>query len=194
MVAHRAHIGFGEREERVAVRPCDVAGCDCGGEFRAPKSRDHLTDYFWFCLEHVREYNRAWDYYAGMKADEIEDHVRADTTWNRPTWPLGRRGATLRRSERQTHWRDPFEFFGEEAGPHPSSSQSKGNRRPNSPEERALAVFDLDLPITLAIVKTRYKELVKLHHPDANGGDKQAEERLKLINEAYATLRQSLSI
>jgi hypothetical protein len=194
MVAARSHIGFGEAEPRITVRGCDAEGCLCGGEFRAPKSRDHLTDYYWFCLEHVREYNRGWDYYAGMAPDEIEAHVRNDTTWNRPTWPLGRRGATLRRTQRETNWQDPFEFFGEEAGPHPNASQNKAKRRPRGPEEQALALFDLDLPVTLAIVKARYKELVKLHHPDANGGDKQAEERLKLINEAYATLRQSLTI
>jgi curved DNA-binding protein CbpA len=65
--------------------------------------------------------------------------------------------------------------------------------RASSAEEKALAVLDLSLPITLVEVKARYKQLVKRHHPDANGGDKAAEERLKLINEAYATLRHSLA-
>jgi curved DNA-binding protein CbpA len=52
----------------------------------------------------------------------------------------------------------------------------------------------LALPLTPARLKARYKELVKLHHPDANGGDKGAEERLKLINQAYATLKQRLGV
>jgi DnaJ-domain-containing protein 1 len=193
MGTSRSSLDWDTHREHVALRHCDVTGCLCDGEFRAPKSRDQLNDYFWFCLEHVREYNRAWDYYAGMKPDEIEAHMRADTTWNRPTWPLGKRGATLRRGERETYFTDPFEFFGEEAGPHPNTAGTKHKRRPHGPEEHALVVFDLEAPITAEQVKSRYKELVKRHHPDANGGDKDAEERLKLINEAYQTLRQSLA-
>ena len=64
---------------------------------------------------------------------------------------------------------------------------------PASPEARALAIFDLEAPLNLTRLKARYKELVKLHHPDANGGDKLAEERLKDINEANATLKKFLS-
>src|SRR5437868_5385867 len=56
----------------VAERRCDISGCDCVGEYRAPKSPRQLTDYFWFCLDHVRAYNASWDYYAGMSTDEIE--------------------------------------------------------------------------------------------------------------------------
>ena len=61
------------------------------GEFRAPLARDRLTEYRWFCLEHVREYNKKWDYFAGLDADAIEQHIRADTIWRRPVWPLGGR-------------------------------------------------------------------------------------------------------
>ena len=59
-------------------------------------------------------------------------------------------------------------------------------------EERALVILDLRPPVSVAIVKTRYKELVKRHHPDANGGDKAAEERFKQISEAYRTVMNSL--
>ena len=56
----------------VAERRCDISGCDCVGEYRAPKSPRQLTDYFWFCLDHVRAYNQSWDYYAGMSTDQIK--------------------------------------------------------------------------------------------------------------------------
>jgi curved DNA-binding protein CbpA len=52
-------------------------------------------------------------------------------------------------------------------------------------------VFDLAPPVTFAGLKSRYKELVKAHHPDAHGGDRAAEERLKVINQAYTTLKAS---
>ena len=70
-------------------RVCETPGCRLAGEYRAPRARDRLNEYRWFCLEHVREYNKKWDYYAGLGAEQIEAHIRADTTWRRPVWPLG---------------------------------------------------------------------------------------------------------
>ena len=72
-------------------RVCEAPGCRLHGEYRAPWARDRLNEYRWFCLEHVREYNKKWDYFAGLGAEQIEAHIRADTTWRRPVWPLGAR-------------------------------------------------------------------------------------------------------
>src|SRR5512146_3528765 len=72
-------------------RLCDHPGCDGCGDFRAPRSRLELDRYYWFCLEHVRAYNRAWNYYAGMSEGEIEAEIRRDTVWQRPSWKLGER-------------------------------------------------------------------------------------------------------
>ncbi len=73
------------------VRLCDHPGCDAGADFRAPRSRLELDRYYWFCLEHVRAYNSAWNYYRGMSETEIESEIRYDTVWQRPTWKLGQR-------------------------------------------------------------------------------------------------------
>ncbi len=164
-----------------------MPGCDCAGEYRAPKSRKHLTDYFWFCLDHVRSYNAAWDYYAGMSTEEIEAHLRADTIWHRPTWPLG--GRPGRPQETKTYrFRDHFGVFDDLF--EGATSRDTGSRPRTPPAQaKALALFNLTPPVTFTEVRARYKELVKQHHPDANGGDKAAEERLKLINEAYVILR-----
>jgi curved DNA-binding protein CbpA len=56
-----------------------------------------------------------------------------------------------------------------------------------------LATLGLSWPVTMAEVKTRYKELAKRHHPDANNGDRAAEDRLKIINLAYAAVRSRLA-
>ena len=72
-----------------ATRRCEAPGCLGEGRFRAPKARGHLNDYLWFCLEHVQEYNAKWNYYAGMRDEEVEAQRQADTTWQRPTWPSG---------------------------------------------------------------------------------------------------------
>lgn len=171
------------------TRACDHPGCIGEGAYRAPKSRD-LRDYYWFCLDHVRAYNASWDFHAGMSQDEIETAIRRDSVWNRPSWTLGRRDGDPA-SWHAHKVRDPFGFHAEGA---PKPDAEPPPRRAATPEQaRALSIFDLELPVTFDQVRARYKELVKRHHPDANGGDKQAEERLKLINEAYATLRGALS-
>lgn len=73
----------------VRQRPCDYPGCPEAGLYKAPRSRDRLHDYYWFCLDHVRDYNAQWDFLKGLSSDEIEEQIRLATVWNRPTWPLG---------------------------------------------------------------------------------------------------------
>jgi hypothetical protein len=158
---------------------CDAPGCPLAGEYRAPKSRSNLREFLWFCLDHVREYNASWDFYKGMSPGEIEHQLRADTSWQRPTWPLGRLGQS-RMDEAVEAELHAFTFGARPAPPRPSAP----------PELRdALGVLDLHWPVSMDEVKTRYKELAKRHHPDANGGDKASEEILKTVNLAYATLR-----
>jgi DnaJ domain len=164
---------------------CAAPGCENQGEYRAPKSRSGGRDFHWFCLEHVREYNASWDYYKGMSPDEIEAQLRADTSWQRPSWPLGQLGQTSRMDEALEHELHAF-AFGPRAKPPPQPSLPADLRE-------ALGVFGLIWPVTLTTVKAKYKELAKRHHPDANHGDKHSEEMLKSINLAYATLRGKLA-
>jgi len=166
----------------IPFRPCDHPGCTGLGEYRAPRSKATLRQFYWFCLDHVREYNAAWNFYAGMSTAEIEREIRHDTVWQRPSWPLGARVGALYGAK----WRGFGLFDLDEDAP--ARPQPK---RPRSPQEKALALFDLVPPLTLAGLKARYKELVKRHHPDIHGGDKAAEERLKEINQAYSTLKAS---
>lgn len=166
------------------IRCCDHPGCSAGGEYRAPKARDRLNDYYWFCLDHVREYNAAWDFYRGMSPEQIEDEIRRSTTWQRQTWPLGAKTAHRRF---RFGVDDPFGAFEDEAADaHPAHTVE-------TPEQAAMRVMELDAPLTLVMLKARYKELVKRHHPDANGGDKAAEEKFKEINQAYTTLLASIT-
>jgi hypothetical protein len=175
------------------VRPCDHHGCIASGDFRAPKSRLNLHDYYWFCLGHVRAYNSAWNYYAGMSVSEIEAEIRHDTVWQRPSWRLGdRHGPGY-----ADRIRDHFGVFSAGSnGPRDRGRRSDDRgrdavRRALSAREQALAVFEIEPPFTPVRLKARYKALVKLHHPDAHGGDKASEEKLKIINQAYATLKAS---
>ncbi len=168
-----------------AERRCQHPGCPEQGAYRAPVSRDRLSEYYWFCIEHVREYNRAWDYFAGMSEAEIEHQRRWDTVWQRPSWPLGQFGQRAGRASRFKVG-DGFEFFSEDA-----ASPARG--RAQSEEQKALALLDLKEPVPFEDVRTRYKTLVKQLHPDANPSNAEAEERLKFVNQAYAALKISFA-
>jgi DnaJ-domain-containing protein 1 len=192
-------------------RPCEHAGCVEPGDYRAPRGPSDLQHYRWLCLAHVREFNRAWDYFAGWNQAEIERFQREAVTGHRPTWPLGKRPP--RSDETLDTLRDAFRRFARDwvderaagaagaakgrAGRGPGNANGAGTTGANgfagAPEHlnEALAVFGFSAPVELPALKQRYKELVKLHHPDANGGNRESEELLKLINRAYTYLRQT---
>ena len=179
----RAPLDFGNDPPRAPARACDSPDCAGEGLHRAPRSHNDLTSYYWFCLEHVRRYNAEWDFFAGMNQGEIDAFRRDDVTGHRPTWPLGGRrrlGGTWDR----VGWRDLFALLGGTDGP-----ETQRRCSPRLAGERdALATMDLGRAATQTDIKTRFKHLVKRHHPDANGGDKKGEERLKVIINAYRLL------
>ncbi|HEY9548091.1 MAG TPA: J domain-containing protein, partial [Kiloniellaceae bacterium] len=171
------------------ARRCDRAGCTAEGLHRAPRAPEALTSYYWFCLEHVREYNLAWDYFKGMDEDAIEQTRRRDAVWQRPSWPLNggkANGGTAKSGPQARPFKDAFGFFAEEAA---ERQRRAGRFPPNSRQAKALRILELPPTASLAEVKARYKALVKLLHPDITGGDCRAEERLKIINLAYSDLK-----
>ena len=174
-------------DSTATIAACDHPDCQEWGEFRAPWSRTELTQFYWFCLEHVREYNAAWNYYADLTDAAVEAEIRKDIVWQRPTWPLGARPVA---SGAQFH--DPLGLCGEGAADPRADHDTKVQTQILTGDERqALSVLGLVAPITKADIKHRYKILAKTLHPDANGGDKRAEDRLKSVNQAYKTLRDS---
>ncbi len=174
-------------------RTCDWPGCAGEALHRAPRSRGELTSYLWFCLDHIRLYNASWNYYQGMNDEEVEADLRNDTVWNRPSWVLG--SMAHRFKVGASGMFDEEDVFGG-AGGCRSSADSKDH--PSAPpagseEAKSLSVLGLRPPLTVESVKTRYKELVKRHHPDANGGNKDSEEKFKQVNLAYRTIMDSLA-
>ena len=184
MIATRAKFQAESPQADSLNRACEAEGCAELGAYRAPKSRSNLREFRWFCLGHVREYNSSWDFYKGMSPGEIEAHLRSDTMWQRPTWPLGRLGHAARMEQ---ILEDELKFtFGE---------TPRAPTTPKLPSEvsDALNVLGLTWPVALPAVKARYKKLAKRYHPDANGGDKASEEMFKSINLAYTTLSGKFS-
>jgi len=197
--AYRPRFGFDIRINPDAPRKPPVAkrcarpGCTASAEVYVPKTRQDMNDRQWLCREHLREHNRGWNYFAGMSDQEIERFCLDAVTGHRPTWPLGKRSAPNRTNEKEraarAYWsyrvEDGFAVFEEaaEAAPPPHRTRlTKG-------QLDALAVLNLEESATLHDIKARYKELVKRFHPDANGGDRGTEERLRQVIRAYGHLR-----
>lgn len=177
----RAPHRFDFESEITRERACERPGCAGEGLYRAPKSNRQLRDYHWFCLDHVREYNKSWNFCAGMSEAEIEAMVRRDTTWERDTRPMS---AWVEHEERLRRAAGEFSGYGYTQEP-----PKQNAREPDTPEAAALRLLGLTPPVDYAAIRARYIELVKQNHPDANGGDKAAEERLKAINQALAVLK-----
>lgn len=161
-----------------------MPGCPCVGEFRAPKDRS-LSEYYQFCQDHVTEYNRAWDFFDGMSAAEVEDHIRKSMLWDLETKKFSDFKA-------EDFMNKAKEFYFGEDGARQESNQQRRYTAPenrNTPEFEALALMGLEPPVDLEIIKKRYKTLAKKYHPDLNKNDKGAEELLKSINMAYTILK-----
>ena len=173
---------------------CEWEDCDEDGVCRAPKSRKEIKTFRWFCKKHARQYNSSWNYYAGMTEKEVEEDVRRDTTWQRPSWKLG--SLSSGQHGFNSDWIvDPFFLFTENTHSNPEACLPS---HLNAQQRRALAIFQLPEPISEKSVKAKYKELVKLHHPDTNSFSSRkskirSEEKIKDINQAYQTLIETLN-
>ena len=173
---------------KVELRPCEIAGCKANGEFRVPKSRDDLSTYQWLCQTHAREHNEKWDYFAGMTERDIQKFRVEAVVGHRPTWPLGKRAAGAPSSPGTFRIEDGYAVFGDAED---ATAVRRPERMVTRLQQQAFDILNLDTSATLIEIKARYKELVKRFHPDANGGDRGAEERLKQVIKAYGVLRAS---
>lgn len=167
------------------IQQCEHEDCTLDGEYKAPKSRDGHQGYFYFCLNHVRDYNKQWDYFKGMPESEIIQHQIADITWRRPTW-------TLKDAKKLSSvYEHPF--FQTPIGVIKIEHSSGGNAFPKpergSSAYKAMQTLDLRYPFSSTHLKKHYISLVKTHHPDTNDGCKKSEEKLKKITVAYKVLQ-----
>jgi curved DNA-binding protein CbpA len=170
---------------------CEWEGCCRAGAYRAPKGRHQEGQYFKFCLDHVRDYNKSYNYFAGMPEAEVTAYQRSAFTGHRPTWSMGVNGATTgRESHRRTWTADLHDSFGLFGGFGANKHEPQPSQRPlRNLERKSFAALDLDGHETQTEIKARYKSLVKKLHPDANGGDRSFEDRLREIIQAYNHLK-----
>ena len=188
-----------DRRLRAQCPACEWPNCEAPATHRAPKGRLREREYWRFCLEHVREYNHAYNFFAGMTTEDIARYQKEAVIGHRPTWKMGMNGgrpSSRSRSSRLhpefTDADDSFGMFREFGG---MGSARRSERRPpearavRNAERKALDALGLEADASAHEVKTRFKTLVKRHHPDANGGDRSSEDRLREIIQAYNYLK-----
>lgn len=169
-------------------KPCEAEGCTAEGKCRAPKSPHTPNEFWWFCQKHAAEYNKNWDFFAGMTAAEYAAFQTAEKHGHRPTWNFGAKGgsresATFRQKEK------PGQTFQSRAGRTRRVPASEVPSTASQPVVRALEDLGLDLKATAKEVRQTYAELVRRFHPDSNGGDRSAEARLAIVVKAYKVLK-----
>ena len=187
----RIRVNPDQRPAPAAEEPrCNFPGCNEIGAFRAPQGRDREGQFFCFFLDHVREYNASYNYFNGMSADDVATCQRDALTGHRPTWTMGsnRSGKGFREEGGGEGTGDPLGMF------RARTEARAGRREPPKPRvgiaaAKALDKLGLDETAGAPDVKARYKDLVKRLHPDANGGDRSNEDRLREIIRAYAYLK-----
>jgi curved DNA-binding protein CbpA len=192
----RTKRGKSARVEDKPTKPtCQWDGCEQHGNHRAPVGRNAEGQYFMFCFEHVKEYNKGFNYFSGLSDTEVARYQKEAVTGNRPTWSMGvNKNAKWSPTMNQARTgaaklRDPFGFAGwrVNGGKH----ESARDRKLKPLEGKAFETMGLAANATSHDIKTRYKELVKKHHPDANGGDRGSEERFREVIQAYQLLKQA---
>lgn len=181
-------------------KPCQWPDCRRAATAKAPKSRERLNDFYEFCQSHAAEYNKGWNFYAGMSEGEVRAAQENEAmTGGRPTWEMkagkfSREAAAFAakmgtgQNSGAGSWRDSFGLFGrrtqETAAPAP-------DLRIGKLERNALADLDLEPGVAKAEIKARYHLLLKRLHPDTNGGDRATEARLQRVIKAYKTLKKA---
>jgi curved DNA-binding protein CbpA len=169
---------------------CQWDGCEKTGTHRAPVGRDAEGLYLLFCLEHVKDYNKGYNFATGLSDADIARYQREATTGARPTWgTIVNQGSeipmpsTVRSGSAKT------------LNARKTAAQRQAQRA--DLQKRKLKVLEAKAFETLGLspdakpedIKSRYKERLKMHHPDTNQGNRTAEDELRASIEAHKILK-----
>ena len=171
-------------------RRCEHPNCSKKGMYRAPKSPDHLDEFFWFCREHARMYNLNWDFFKCQPKDEVEKALRSDR--EKPETELEEewRAARERRAWSRLGIKDPHEILGDMGTRNRQGGSSSGLRLTPA-ERRALNILDARENWSRTTIRAQYRTLVKDLHPDMNDGNRADEDRLKEVVWAWDQIKDS---
>ena len=162
---------------------CEWENCNENGEFKAPLEKDNSKKFRWLCQEHIKLFNKSWNYFEGMEQNQIENFLKSDLTWHRPTQKFGSPDNFF-----NILWNnaldDKFNFFKQE-----KIFNKLNGKQLTEKDKDAFRIMDLEFNVDWPTIQKKFKTLVKKLHPDRNSGNKQYEDKLKKITLAYSHLK-----
>lgn len=188
----RIRVRAGQRTEARAPE-CAWEGCAEPGIHKAPRGRDQEGQYYHFCFEHVRLYNKNYNYFSGLDDQDIQTFVKDALTGHRPTWTMGSNSSggvppqAARATPRWSRHTHAYNLFQDGA----DGRRGSARRKPRTLEMKAMDTLGVAHDVGGETIRLRYKALVKQYHPDANGGDRATEDRLREVIQAYKLLKQA---
>jgi hypothetical protein len=181
----RVRIRSEADEPTADPRPCDHPGCKRMGSHRAPMGRNHEGQYFNFCLAHVQEYNKSYNYFNGMTDSAVAAYQKDALTGHRPTQPMN---VNSKVDPRVREGLNAAEIM---ARLRKARERQAKRRTVGNAARKALDHLGLDENASAEDIRHKFKELVKRFHPDANAGDRSMEDRMRAVIEAYNYLKQA---
>ena len=161
---------------------CEWKNCKEFGKFKAPSEKDNSKKFKLLCEEHIKLFNKSWDYFDGMSDDEVLNFLKSDITWHRPTQKFGSPDNFF-----NILWNnalnDKFKIFNENGGSHISKNKLCKE------DKDAFNIMGLDFNADIKDLHKKFKILVKKFHPDKHSGNKVYEDKLKKITMAYSHLK-----
>ena len=164
---------------------CNWNKCKKIARFKAPLEKDNSKNYKLLCFEHIKEFNKKWNYFEGMSKGEIDFFLKSDMTWHRPTQKFNSRDSFF-----NILWNnalnDNFEIF-----KNIKKNKSILNQKLSKKDREAFLALNLSINSNWIAVQKKFKILVKKFHPDMNSGNRIFEEKLKSITIAYNHLKKN---
>ena len=163
---------------------CDWENCNKIGEYKAPIEKDNSRKYRLLCLEHIKIFNKKWNYFENMNNDEIEFFIKSDLTWHKATKKFGSSDNFF-----NILWNnalnDKLNIFNN------SGFSEFKKTKINQTDKDALDIMQLNYGVKWEEIHQKFKFLVKKFHPDKNYGNKAFEDKLKKITLAYSQLKKT---
>ena len=164
---------------------CDWHNCKEIGEYKAPIEKDNSKKYRLLCLAHVKEFNKNWNYFKGMDDEQVFDFLKSDMTWHKPTQSFSS-SDNFFKVLWNTTLKDEFDKT-KLRGEYNHMNQFKFDAN----DIKAFSILGASVGQKWEQIQDQFKTLVKKFHPDINLGNKEYEEKLKLITLAYTQLKNT---
>ena len=164
---------------------CDWENCNEIGEYKAPIEKDNSKKFRMLCLEHVKEFNKNWNYFSDMNDDQVIDFLKSDMIWHKPTQSFSSSDNFFK-----VLWNNALK---DELDKDKLKSELNHMRqfKFNNNDIKAFGILGISIGLKWQKIQEKFKTLVKKFHPDMNSGNKKYEEKLKLITLAYTQLKKT---